>query len=335
MTLRTVFAALAGALGAALALVPPAPARAEVSEVHIVRQFGIGYLPLTIMLHEKLVEKHAAKAGVQLTVKWSVLGNAVPINDGLIAGTIHVGSGGIAPMVTAWDKTRGVVDIKGIGALCAMPIFLVSRHPYKSVTEFTDKDRISMAGAGQSIQTLYIQMELAKAYGIANYKKLNPLFVNLSHPDGLAALLSGAEVTAAFLAPPFQYRALEKGMHKVISSYDVMGGPASFLSVWSTARFRNENPKAYRAVVDAFREATDMINTSRRKAAEIYAKDTGGKETADEAEKQLADPQWIFSLGPKKLVQLTDFMNAAGIIKAKPASWKDMFFPEVHDLEGD
>ena len=40
------------------------PARAEVSEVHLVRQFGIGYLPLTIMLHEKLVEKHAAKAGL-------------------------------------------------------------------------------------------------------------------------------------------------------------------------------------------------------------------------------------------------------------------------------
>src|SRR4029450_4785990 len=78
-----------------------APVRSEVDEVHLVRQFGIGYLPLTIMLHEKLVEKHAAKAGLAtLKTKWSVLGNAVPINDGLIAGTIHVGSGGIAPMVT-------------------------------------------------------------------------------------------------------------------------------------------------------------------------------------------------------------------------------------------
>ena len=54
-----------------------APARAEVAEVHLVRQFGIGYLPLTIMLHEKLVEKHAAKAGLPtLKTKWSVLGNA-------------------------------------------------------------------------------------------------------------------------------------------------------------------------------------------------------------------------------------------------------------------
>jgi NitT/TauT family transport system substrate-binding protein len=309
---------------------------AELSEVHLVRQFGIGYLPLTIMLHEKLVEKHAAAAGLpSLTTKWTVLGNAVPINDGLIAGTIHIGSGGIAPMVTAWDRTRGNVGIQGIGALCALPIFLVSRHPYKSITEFTDQDRISMAGAGQSIQTIYIQMEVAKAYGIAEYKKLNPLFVNMSHPDGLMALLSGREITAAFLAPPFQYRALENGMHKVLSSYEVMGGPASFLAVWSTTNFRAENPKAFKAVVDAFREATELINTNRRLAAEIYVADTGGKESVEETVKQLADPEFIFDLGPKKLIKLTDFMHAAGIIKARPASWKEMFFPEVHDLAGD
>ncbi len=327
-------ALLASALAAPLATWAR-PARAEVSEVHIVRQFGIGYLPLTIMLHEKLVEKHAAKAGLSLTTKWSVLGNAVPINDGLISGTIHVGSGGIAPMVIAWDKTRGSVDIKGIGALCALPIFLVGRHPYKSVKEFTDQDRISMAGAGQSIQTMYLQMEVAKVYGIAEYKKLNPLFVNLSHPDGLAALLSGQQITASFLSPPFQYRALEKGMHKILSSYDVMGGPASFLSVWSTSKFRSENPKAFKAVIDAFRQATNLINTDRRRAAEIYSADTGGKETVAETEQQLADPEFIFDLGPKKLLKLTDFMNASGTIRGKPTSWKEMFFPEVHDLSGD
>jgi NitT/TauT family transport system substrate-binding protein len=191
-----------------------------------------------------------------------------------------------------------------------------------------------MAGAGQSIQTMYLQMEVAKAYGIAEYKKLNPLFVNLSHPDGLAALLSGQEITASFLAPPFQYRALEKGMHKILSSYDVMGGPASFLSVWSTSRFRTENPVAFKAVVDAFREATDMINTNRRRAAEIYVAD-GAKESVEEVEKQLADPDFIFDPAPRKLIKLTEFMNASGTIKGKPASWKELFFPEVHDLSGD
>ena len=207
------------------------------------RQFGIGYLPLTIMLHEKLVEKHAAQAGLSLTTKWSVLGNAVPINDEFLAGTIHVGSGGIAPMVIAWDRTRGNIEIKGIGALCALPNFLVGQHPYKSVKDFTDKDRISMAGAGQSIQTMYLQMEVAKAYGIAEFKKLNPLFVNLSHPDGLAALLSGQEITASFLSPPFQYRALEKGMHKFSAPTTSWVGRHHFFQFGRAPSSAPENPE--------------------------------------------------------------------------------------------
>ena len=29
-----------------------------------------------------------------------------------------------------------------------------------------------------------------------------------------------------------------------------------------------------------------------------------------------------------------DFMTAVGSVKAKAESWKDYFFPEVHDLKG-
>lgn len=323
-------AAIVGALALA-----PTPARAEVDEVHLVRQFGIGYLPLTIMMHEKLVEKHAAKAGMPgLKTKWSQLGNAVPINDGLISGTVHFGSGGIAPMVQAWDRTKTSVRMHGVGALCALPVYLVSRHPYKGVKDFKETDRISMAGAGQSIQTLYLQMAIAKEFGIANYKKLNHLYVNLSHPDGLAALLSGGEVTASFLSPPFQYRALEKGMHKVLSSYDVFGGPTSFLAVWSTGKFRDANPKTFKAVADAFREATDIINKDRKRAAEIYVKDIAGKEKVEDVVRQLSDPEWSFALAPTRLMPLANFMFEAGIIKTKPGGWKEMFFPEVHDLSG-
>lgn len=325
--------ALLGA--AALATLAP-PARAEVEEVHLVRQFGLGYLPLTIMLHERLIEKHAVAAGRPgLKVKWSVLGNAVPINDGLIAGNIHFGSGGTAPMVTAWDRTRNNVRITGVGQLAALPSYLVSRHPYKSVKDFTDKDRLAMPGAGQSMQTLFLQMEVAKAYGIAEFKKLNPIFVNLSHPDAMAALLSGREVTAHFSSPPFQYVALEKGMHKVLSSYDVMGGPSSFITIWSTGRFRDESPKAFKAVLDALREAMQIIQQDRPRAARIYSGDVQGKEAPEAVEKQLADPEFIFGLGPRKVIKLTDFMHAAGVIKAKPASWKELFVPEVHGEDGD
>jgi NitT/TauT family transport system substrate-binding protein len=33
-------------------------------------------------------------------------------------------------------------------------------------------------------------------------------------------------------------------------------------------------------------------------------------------------------------MKYADFMQKIGSIKAKPASWKDMFFPNVHNLPG-
>lgn len=318
------------------AMVAATPARAEVDEVVIVQQFGIGYLQITVAKHEKLVEKHAEKAGLKnLKTKWPVLGNAVPINDGLLAGTIHFGSGGTAPMIAVWDKTRNTpIKMQAVSGLSALPLYLVSRNPYKSVKDFKESDRISMAGAGQSIQTLYLQMAVAKEFGIENYKKLNPLFVNLSHPDGLNALLSGAQVTASFLAPPFQYRAVERGMHKVLSSYDVTGGPATFIGLWASGKFRDENPKTFKAVFDAMAEATELINKNKRKAAEIYVKDTGDKEKVEDIEKLLNDPEFVYSMAPMKTFPLAEFMHAAGILKTKPTSWKDYFFPEAHGLPG-
>ena len=140
-----------------------------------------------------------------------------------------------------------------------------------------------MAGAGSSVQTTYLQMAAAKEFGIENYKKLNPMMVNLPHPEGLRALLSGSkEITSQFTSPPFQNTALENpGIRTVLNSYDIMGGPNTFLMVWATKKFRDENPKTYKAVVDALKEATDAINADKKRAAEVYVKEGGGKESVD------------------------------------------------------
>jgi NitT/TauT family transport system substrate-binding protein len=72
-----------------------------------------------------------------------------------------------------WDRTKGSVGVKAISAVTNTDIYLNTRNPnIKSIRDFTDKDRISMAGAGQSVQTMYLQMEVAKVFGIAEYKKL-------------------------------------------------------------------------------------------------------------------------------------------------------------------
>ena len=246
-----ILAAAAAGLGAA------GVAHAEVDEVKLVSQYGIGYMQLTLMKQDKLVEKHLAKAGLAASkVTWAKVAAGAAANDALLSGNLHFASGGTGPALILWDKTRGNLDVRGVAALSSMPNLLITRNPkIKTIRDLTDKDRIAMAGAGSSVQTTYLQMAVSKEYGIENYKKLNPLMVGLPHPEGLRALLSGTgEINSQFTSPPFQNYALETpGITTVLNSYDVMGGRNTFLMVWSTNKFREANPKSYKAVFDAMK----------------------------------------------------------------------------------
>jgi NitT/TauT family transport system substrate-binding protein len=218
-----------------------------------------------------------------------------------------------------------------------MPCLLITRDPnVKTIKDFTNKDRIALAGAGSSVQTIYLQMAVAKEYGIENYKKLNPLMVKLTHPEGLRALLSGqGEITAQFTSPPFQNIALQNpNIHTVLNSYDVMGGANTFLMVWATDKFRRENPKTYKAVLEAMKEATDAINADKKRAAEIYSQEGGGKEKVDFLLKIMNDPQMHYTMAPERIQPYAQFMHKVGILKHDPKSWTDLFFPEVHNLPG-
>jgi NitT/TauT family transport system substrate-binding protein len=327
-----------GLLASVMGLASAGAARAEVPEVVLAYQFGISYLPFMVMRYDKLIEKHLEMAGLtQTKVAWAVLSNAVPMNDSILAGKLHFATGGATPALNFWDKTRSNIQAKIFASIASIPCYLVTSNPkIKTVEDFTDKDRISMAGAGQSVQTRYLQMELARRYGLENYKKLDHIFVNLSHVDGYAALMSGTEVTAQFSAPPFQNRELARsGMTKVLSSYDVMGGPHTFIAAWSTEKFRSENPQTFMAVLDALKEAMSSLNADKKRAAELYvAKESGGKDSLDDIYKLIADPEVIYTITPKGLVKFTDFMYAIGELKTKPASWKDLVFPELHDEAG-
>ncbi len=325
-------------LAAAVGLMAAAHAAAEVDELKMMSQYGIGYLQLTVMKHDKLVEKHLAAAGLPNTkVSWTKMGAGAVANDALLSGTLHFAAGGTGPAIILWDKTRDNVGVHGVAALSSMPNLLISRNPsVKSIKDFTDKDRIAMAGAGSSVQTTYLQIAVAKAFGKDNYKKLNHLMVNLPHPEGLNSLLSGAgDITAQFTSPPFYQRALEdKAIHKVLDSYEIMGGPNTFLMVWATSKFRDANPKTYKAVLAALQEATEAINRNKRRAAEMYSQEGGGKESVDKLMKIMDDPQIRFTVAPEGILPFAQFMHEVGRIKNRPATWKDLFFPDIHNLRG-
>ena len=318
---------------AALAL----PARAEVSEVKIAQQFGIAYLPLMYLEHQKLLEKHAKAAGAgDITVSWAKFAGGNIMNDALLSDSLHFASGGVGPIVTLWAKTRGNLDVKGVVAMNSMPLYLNTSNPdVKSIRDLSAKDKIALPAVKVSFQAVTLQMAAAKEFGEDGYGRLDKYTVAMKHPDGMTALMSGSEITGHFTAPPFQYQELEKaGVRTLLNSYDIVGGPHTFTLVWTTSKFREQNPKIYGAFVKAFQEATDEINRDKAKAAANYIKWARYKGDPALISKILNDPKVEFTTTPRNTTKYADFMHRIGSVKVKAASWKDLFFPEIHNLPG-
>lgn len=334
---RTCLRLVAAVLCTAALLASPALARAELGEIAVAKQYGISYLPLMLMEDGSLIEKHAKAAGIDVKVTWATFAGGNVMNDALLSNSLQIASGGVGPLVTLWSRTRGNLDVRGVGALNSMPLFLVSRDPQvKTVRDLSDRDRIALPAVKISVQALALQMAAEQAFGPGQQNRFDALTVSMAHPDAMAALLSGqSEINAHFGSPPFQYQELSKpGMHKVLNNYDVMGGAVTFNVVWTTAKFRSENPKLYAAFVAALDEAEVMINRDKRAAAEAYLRLSRDKDSPENIERILVDPQVVFTTTPQNVMKYADFMYATGAIKVKPDSWKDLFFPNVHALPG-
>ena len=104
----------------------------------------------------------------------------------------------------------------------------------------------------------------------------------------------------------------------------------------ASSKYRDANPKSYVEFQDALKEAIDTINKDKRAAAKIYleqAKDT--KNSVDDIYNMIAASDYAYTLAPQKVFKTAEFMHKIGAVKNKPSSWKDLFFPEVHNLPGD
>ncbi|WP_020656963.1 ABC transporter substrate-binding protein [Massilia niastensis] len=334
MQFRSILSYAAGAV----LLTTSLASRAEVAELKIAEQYGISYLPLMIMEEQKLVEKHATAAGIpNLKVSWAKFAGGNVMNDALLSDSLHFAAGGVAPLVTLWAKTQTNYGVKAVAALNSMPLYLNTRNPnVKTIKDLSGKDKIALPAVKVSIQAVTLQMAAAQAFGDGQQNQLDKFTVSMSHPDGQAALLSpNSEVTAQFSAPPFQYQQLEQqGIRKVLDSYQVLGGPATFNLVWATSKFRDANPKVYGAFVKALDEAIAMINKDKKWAAESYLRIAKDKDSVDDILKMLNDPNVVYTTTPQNVGKYVDFMYKTGSIKVKPASWKDMFFPNAHNLPG-
>ena len=136
------------------------------SEIKVAQQYGISYLPLMLMEEQKLIEKHAKAAGLDVTVGWAKFAGGNVMNDALLSNSLQFASGGVGPLVTLWARTKGNLDVKAVSAINSMPLYLNTRNPnVKSIRDFTEKDKIALPAVKVSIQAVTLQMAAEKAFG--------------------------------------------------------------------------------------------------------------------------------------------------------------------------
>jgi NitT/TauT family transport system substrate-binding protein len=315
-------------------------AHAEQAKVTVSTQFGVNYLPMQVLKHDRLIEKHAAALGLgKIDVTFVQLGGGAATNEALVSGSVDMAALGVPPMIQIWNATAGTRNpVKGIAVTGALPFRLNTSNPkVATIKDFTEEDRIAVPAVKVSLQAVLLQMASAKAFGEANYTRLDALTVSMAHPDAYAALMSGGRgaITAHFAQSPFQDEELANpNVHTVLTSYDVLGGTASGEVVVTTTAFHDRNPTLYRAILSAIEETIQVVNADKGRAARIYVEETRARQPAELIERIISGPQVEYSVVPKATMPYAEFLHGTSRIKRRPASWADLFFPEIHDRPG-
>lgn len=307
-------------------------ANAEVSEVRIpTGAGGVGFLPLLVMEKYHLIEKYA-----NVKVRWINIGGPAVMNDALLSGSADFITAGPPAFITLWDRTAASVRVKGVAAMSSMPMYLNTRAAHlKRLDDVTDRDKIAVTAIKVSIPSIVMQMYARQKYGQPG--RFDRFTVTMTHPDAVIALLAGSSaVDAHFTSPPFAQREKKDSrVRTIMVSDDVMGGSTTFTMVSTTTKFRDQNPRVYAAVLKALGDANRMIAADKRSAADLLLASTNDKGfAAQEIVDVLSDPHIKFTTTPENVMKYADFMHTIGSIRNRPASWKDLFFPEIHGAPG-
>jgi len=321
----------------ALLLLLPGLARAETDELRITKQPGIIYLAPIVMEQQKLIEQEAAKLGLPgLHPRWITFGGGGAATDALLSGNVDIVTTGPSNMLLLWDRTRG--QVKGLAGSSATPMWLISNRPeVKSLRDLTPMDKIAVPTVKISSQAIILQIAARQLYGDANWDHFDAMTVTLGHPDAQAALAGGkgGGLTGHFSGAPYEaMEAATPGLHVVATSDQILGGPFSNAIYFTSVKFHDANPTVIKAFMAAAEDASDYIAAHPREACELYLAATGEKTPLDVLLQQIGDPRQSFSTAPFGMMLTASHMADTHVLKTRPKTWQEFFFPEAADLLG-
>lgn len=233
-------------------------------KANIAVQEGLVYAPLELMRTLDLTKS----VDRSLNIAYTTLTSGSSVTEGLIAGQINCGSEAIAPYLVGWSKH---IPVKMAIAESYQPYVLNTNDPtIRSIKDFKPGDRIAVPSP-ESVQATLLRYASLKTFGNANI--LNTDMVSTPNADAASALISKTgSLVAHFANEPFiQKEEAVPGIHAVLNSYQIMGGPTVAIVLACNTNFVKQHPRAYAAIVEGVTKAEVILTHNPHMAANTLA----------------------------------------------------------------
>ena len=81
-------------------------------------------------------------------------------------------------------------------------------------------------------------------------------------------------------------------------------------------------------------DPVEVLHADKRAVVDLWLKAENSKLDPAFVESIIKDPENVFTTTPQNVMKYAEFMHRTGAIKEMPASWRDLFFAEIHDKPG-
>jgi NitT/TauT family transport system substrate-binding protein len=105
------------------------------------------------------------------------------------------------------------------------------------------------------------------------------------------------------------------------------------VALYATEKYRKENPRTYKAFVEALNQAVRFVKSNPEAAADVYLRVNKSNVDRKLLLSIIQSKDMQFQITPQNTLALAQFMQRVGAIKNKPASAKDYFFDDPHNAK--
>jgi len=304
-------------------------AQAQIANVVIDIQNGSNYMAMVIM-KEKFWEDVAKEKGIKTTLELNKVGGPGAAAERFLSGANQGMTISYPLILSLHEKTNG--DTKILFGNSIIEIYLNVNNPgIKTATDFKEGNKVAVTTLNTSIQAINMRALSDKLFG--DYKKLDPITVQMPHPDAFAALMAG-KIDGHWASPPFSFSELKDSKVKAIAKSSDIFGPANLTAFATSEKFCKKETKVCDALFEAHKKANDWINADFKKAAEYFAQNVGTKDTTDDYYQQFVNKDIIFTPVPQGIQAYANYALKFGLIKKPLKSWKDLTLPVLHSSKG-